>query len=85
MRELMGTEEGREGHDRIFLLFFVNRIGDEDIALRLNRKTSGSEYAITPRKGKVETGVSVTLQPGGYVLKDGDYPDWGCEITITAQ
>jgi hypothetical protein len=27
----------------------------------------------------------IDLQPGRYVLSDGDHPDWVCHITITAQ
>jgi hypothetical protein len=65
-----------------FLMSIINRSGLPQLSLVLQRDDRG--FSERKRIGKERVWRRVfDLQPGRYVLRDIDHPEWKCQITIT--
>jgi hypothetical protein len=68
-----------------FVLMVEDRSGLNTISSRLRLQAGLTLRNIPMKREQPNWSDVINLQPGRYVLSDGDHPDWVCHITITAQ
>ncbi len=68
-----------------FLLVVINRSRLAAIHLLLDDETGSRDREARVPREKTAWRNLIDLNPGRYLLKEADHPEWFCRITITSQ
>ena len=71
-------------HTRL-VLRVDNRSGIEEVALQLDHESGPRLREVRVPREKLDWSESLNLPPGRYFLREGNHPDWVCDITITSR